>query len=127
MTKSDVSSADEGYFMKKIYKKKSAKKNNFKCDFAETKIKGFSSNFLVGLSLTYCCMQNFNQKIIMVIKLLSMVKSSKIHSKKLRIQSTFGDSQCGKTKNSLFFGNSEALTFVFGKIQPLELPKIIKI
>ena len=75
MTKSDVSSADEGYFKKKIYKKRVRKKNNFKCDFAETKIKGFSSNFLVGLSLTYCCMQNFNQKIIMVIKLLSMVKN----------------------------------------------------
>ena len=30
MTKSDVSSADEGYFMKKIYKKKSAKKNYMK-------------------------------------------------------------------------------------------------
>ena len=90
MTKSDVSSADEGYFMKKIYKKKSAKKNNFKCDFAETKIKGFSSNFLVGLSLTYCCMQNFNQKIIMVIKLLSMVFKIFQNSfkKKIGIQST---------------------------------------
>ena len=28
MTKSDVSSADEGYFMKKIYKKKECEKKN---------------------------------------------------------------------------------------------------